>query len=640
MICRPPFAALLGCCLAGLSLAGCNLSIGNHGASSSSSTSTQGSGNTSGSGTAQYSVGGSVTGLSQSGLVLANGSSTVSVAAGATSFTLPTLLASGAKYTVSVKTQPLGQSCVARNESDTIAQASVTSVQVDCSINTYSIGGTIMGANASGIVLANGADTFAVPLGASTFLMPTKQPMGTAYTITVQTAPTGLSCQVANGTGSMPAAALTNVVVSCGQWTWLNGANVTGSAGMYGSLGIANPSNSPPARSGAVSWRDGSGRLWLFGGATASGSLNDLWQYDPTSTNWTWVGGASSANAAGVYGTMGTEASGNVPGARHGATAWVDSSGNLWLFGGQGYDAVGTSGLLDDLWKYDTADGEWVWVAGESSAYALGAMDPSGGPGPRSGAVGWCDAQGHFWLFGGSGTAASGALGATNDLWEYTSGAWTSMPVSGSQTPAANGVYGTKGTADSSNVPGSRTQASAFVDSAGNLWLFGGQGYGAVGGNGLLNDLWSFSPASLQWTWQGGWNTVNGAGDYGTKSTTSGSLLPGARYAASVSVDAGGDLWLFGGTGYDGNGKQGALGDLWEYDIAAAKWIWMGGSQTNANVGTYGSQGMGALGNAPGARAAAVAWMDASGNVWLFGGQGLASTQSAGTLNDLWQFAP
>src|SRR6185437_13835312 len=87
----------------------------------------------------------------------------------------------------------------------------------------------------------------------------------------------------------------------------------------------------------------------------------------------------------------------------------------------------------------------------------------------------------HFWLFGGSGTAASGALGATNDLWEYTSGAWTSMPVSGSQTPAANGVYGTKGTADSSNVPGSRTQASAFVDSAGNLWLFGGQGYGAGG---------------------------------------------------------------------------------------------------------------------------------------------------------------
>jgi hypothetical protein len=178
-----------------------------------------------------------------------------------------------------------------------------------------------------------------------------------------------------------------------------------------------------------------------------------------------------------------------------------------------------------------------------------------------------------------------------------------------------------------------------MIDSAGNLWLFGGQGYAAVGGSGELNDLWSFSPTSKQWTWVGGWNTVNGAGDYGTKSTSSGNL-PGARFSASVSTDPGGNLWLFGGTGFDGGGTLGALGDLWEYDIAAAKWIWMAGSQTRANVGSYGTQGMAAPGNAPGARAVAVAWMDGSGNFWLFGGQGLATTQTAGTLNDLWQFAP
>lgn len=639
MICRLRFAALMGIGLAGVMLAGCNLSIDNHSDGSSSSTgSTQST--SGGSGAAQYSVGGSITGLSQSGLMLASGSNSVSVAAGATSFTLPTLLASGAMYSVTVKMQPLGQTCVARDESGTIAQANVTSVQVSCTLNTYSIGGTITGANAAGIVLANGTDTFTVPLGATTFLMPTKQPMGAAYTITLQAAPTGLSCQIANGTGTMPAAAVTNVLVSCGQWTWINGANATGSAGVYGSLGVANSSNSPPARSGAVSWRDGSGRLWLFGGATASGSLNDLWQYDPGTTHWTWMGGASSTNASGQYGTKGMEGAGNIPGARQGAAAWVDASGNFWLFGGQGYDAAGTSGLLDDLWEYDTSDGKWAWVAGESSAYAIGAMDPSAEPGPRSGAVGWRDASNNFWLFGGSGTAASGVAGATNDLWEYTAGAWTAMPVSGSQTPAANGIYGTKGTAASTNVPGSRAQASAFVDSAGNLWLFGGQGYGAVGGSGLLNDLWSFSPTSMQWTWRGGWNTVNGAGDYGTKSTTSGTLLPGARYAASVSVDAGGNLWLFGGTGYDGNGTQGRLGDLWEYELAAAQWIWMGGSQTQGNIGSYGTQGIGALGNAPGARAAGSAWMDASGNFWLFGGQGLAATSAAGTLNDLWQFAP
>jgi N-acetylneuraminic acid mutarotase len=637
MNCRSRSAALLGICLAGLMLAGCNLSIDNHDDSSGSSASgTQGG--TGGTGTAQYSVGGSVTGLSQSGLVLASGSNSVSVASGATSFTLPNLLASGAMYSVAVKTQPTGQTCIARDESGTIAQASVTSVQVSCTINTYTIGGTITGANATGLVLANGTDTFTVPLGDTTFLMPTKQPLGAAYAITVQSAPTGLSCQVANSSGMMPAAAVTNVEVVCGQWTWINGANATGSAGTYGMLGSGNTGNAPPARSGAVSWKDGSGRLWLFGGATSSGSLNDLWQYDPISSQWTWMGGASTANARGQYGMQGMEASGNIPGARQGAAGWVDGSGNFWLFGGQGYDAAGTNGLLDDLWEYDTSDGDWTWVAGESSSYAIGAMDPVGEPGARSGAVGWRDASDHFWLFGGTGTAASGAAGATNDLWEYSPGSWTL--VSGSQTPAANGVYGIAGTAASTNVPGSRTLASAFVDSAGNLWLFGGQGYAAVGGSGLLNDLWTFSPTSMQWTWVGGWKTVNAAGDYGTKSTTSGTLLPGARYAASVTVDVNGNLWLFGGTGYDGNGAQGTLGDLWEYELAANQWIWMGGSQTRANTGSYGVQGMGALGDAPGARAAAVAWMDPSGNFWLFGGQGLATTSTSGTLNDLWQFVP
>lgn len=633
MIGRRRSAALTGIWLAALILGGCNLSIDNHDDSSSGSSASGTQGGSSGTGAAQYSVGGSITGLSQSGLVLASGSNSVSVAAGATSFTLPTLLASGATYSVSVKTNPLGQSCVARDESGTIAQASVTSVQVTCTINTYSIGGTITGLNASGLVLVNGADTLTVAAGASTFLMPTKQPMGATYAITVQTSPTGLSCQVIDGSGPMPAAVVSNVEVICGEWTWMNGADTTG----------GSTPNAPSARSGAVSWTDHMGRLWLFGGTTASGStndLNDLWLYDPVALQWTWKGGASTTNAAGAYVSEGSESPGNMPGARQGAAGWVDSAGNLWLFGGQGYDASDTNGLLADLWEYVVADNEWIWVAGESSAYAMGAMDPSAEPGPRSGAVGWCDASNHFWLFGGGGTTAdgNGNPSPTNDLWEYTGGAWTL--VSGSQTPAATGIYGTKGKAAAGDLPGSRTLASGFVDGAGNLWLFGGQGYAAVGGSGALNDLWSFSPTSMQWTWVGGWNTVNGAGDFGTKSTTSGTLLPGARYAASTSVDASGNLWLFGGTGYDGNGASGALGDLWEYEISAAQWIWMGGSQTRTNVGSYGTEGTGAPGNAPGARSAGGAWVDGSGNFWLFGGQGLATTQTPGSLNDLWQFAP
>jgi hypothetical protein len=42
----------------------------------------------------------------------------------------------------------------------------------------------------------------------------------------------------------------------------------------------------------------------------------------------------------------------NVPGARYVAISWTDGSGNLWLFGGQGYDSSGSDGYLNDLWEY------------------------------------------------------------------------------------------------------------------------------------------------------------------------------------------------------------------------------------------------------------------------------------------------
>ncbi|MCB9219245.1 MAG: hypothetical protein H6610_07285 [Ignavibacteriales bacterium] len=41
------------------------------------------------------------------------------------------------------------------------------------------------------------------------------------------------------------------------------------------------------------------------------------------------------------------------------------------------------------------------------------------------------------------------------------------------------GVYGTKGTASTSNFPGSRAASVAWQDGNGNLYLWGGHGYGS-----------------------------------------------------------------------------------------------------------------------------------------------------------------
>jgi hypothetical protein len=51
-----------------------------------------------------------------------------------------------------------------------------------------------------------------------------------------------------------------------------------------------------------------------------------------------------------TYGTVSTPALANVPGARTNPSAWTDAAGQLWLFGGGGYDGVGGSGYLHGVW--------------------------------------------------------------------------------------------------------------------------------------------------------------------------------------------------------------------------------------------------------------------------------------------------
>src|ERR1700723_1946859 len=144
---------------------------------------------------------------------------------------------------------------------------------------------------------------------------------------------------------------------SSGKWTWVNGSNVIEQPGIYGTQGAAAAGNVPGARYKAVSWRDPSGNAWLFGGlgldSTGSrGRLNDLWKY--SGGQWTWMSGSNLTAdfVPGVYGTQGTAAPGNIPGARVDACAWADASGNLCLFGGLGYDSKGGLGILNDLWEF------------------------------------------------------------------------------------------------------------------------------------------------------------------------------------------------------------------------------------------------------------------------------------------------
>jgi Kelch motif len=518
--------------------------------------------------------------------------------------------------------------------------------------STYSIGGTIAGLSGTVVLEDNGADKIAFSSNGSFTFDVTLQP-NTPYAVTVATQPSNQVCTVNHGSGTATAA-VTNVTVVCSLsssatdiWTWVGGADYAGAGGTYGIKGTAAATNAPGARRQPTAWTDAAGNFWLFGGNSVGNVnlLNDLWEYSPTAGDWVWQGGSATAGAAASYGSQGVPAAANNPGAREGATSWTDAAGNLWLFAG---DTLAGQNWVEfnDLWSYNPTTALWTWVGGSNVAAGAGSYGTLGTaaagnlPPARTGAIHWVDSAGVFWLFGGARLNSNGSyLDVYDDLWSYnpTTALWTW--VGGSSTPNALGVYGTQGAGAATNMPGARTAGSVWLDSSGNVWLFGGLGLATGGLTQEYSDLWEYSPTSGQWTWVGGSNAPNAPGAYGTRGAGAAGTGPGARVSAVSWKDASGNFWLSGGYGYDQGNNAGNLNDLWEYNLDSGLWTWVGGTSSTAAPGTYGIQGVPAASNVPGSRQQAVGWLDSSGNFWLFGGFGFDSSDVEGDLNDLWRFA-
>ena len=443
------------------------------------------------------------------------------------------------------------------------------------------IGGTVVNLASPGgsvVLQNNGGDNLTITVNGN-FTFPTSVAAGTAYAVTFLPSSTTQTCGVTNGSGTANAN-VTNVTVNCGhnEWAWMSGANDTtpNQNGTYGTQGTAALANIPGVRNfGPVSWTDASGNLWLFGGngldsagTNGGGDLNDLWKYNITSNEWTWVSGSKLISQQGNYGTQGAPALTNVPGARDSAVSWTDASGNLWLFGGNAIDSAAATGLINDLWKFNITSNEWTWVSGSKLISQQGTYGAQGTPaltnipGARQHAVTWTDTSGNLWLFGGSGLDSAGATGDLNDLWKYniTSGEWTWM--NGPNIVNQIGTYGTQGTPALANVPGGRSDLFSWTDPSGNFWLFGGFGYDSTNpatGLGNLNDLWKYTVSSGEWTWMNGPNIVNQNGVYGTQGILAPGNIPGNREGGASWTDASGNLWLFAGSGTL------SVNDLWMY---------------------------------------------------------------------------
>ena len=695
-------------------------------------------------------IGGTVSGLvSNTSVILQNnGGDSLTVTANG-SFTFKTPVTGTDVYAVTVVTQPVGpnQICTVTNGSG-VASANVTNVAVNC-VLSYSIGGTVTGLVGTGLILQNSSDseklTISPANGNQPFTFKNLVPTGTAYTITIFAQPTGptQTCTISQSTASGTATAnVTNVAVSCPAVTYSVGGTVVGLAGIPPNNGVLtdgsfllqnnlgntlNITENGPFTFATQEALNDQFQVSIFHAASTQSQGCTLWNYkgvvtasvtsivvDCAHNDWTWIDGTKTAGtiAAPQYGSFPATAPPtvpnpftNTPGARYGAAGWTDKGGNLWLFGGDGWELAGgtpqdtLNAPMNDLWvcvmigpdycqwqlqgAYDptvvntvppTTVGKQI-IANAQHERQGGSYSSPFVPPARLGAATWTDNTGNLWLFGGSNGA-----NYLNDLWEFhastlsadftaSAGQWTWQSGASTQFVDQNGVY----PPTANPYPGARTNAVSWTDASGNFWLFGGFGKDGAGTLGFLNDLWEYTGGT--WTFISGSSLANQVGIYGTPGVASGTNAPGGRQEAVGWADAAGNLWLFGGEGEDGNNPptaNGILDDLWVYNITANQWTFVMGNTTANQTGVYEAQTVvgpvstigaastcgltvgltvggkvicspvSTTGALPGSRWGASGWTDAGGNFWLYGGWGLDSsgTNGNGALNDLWVYTP
>jgi len=354
---------------------------------------------------------------------------------------------------------------------------------------------------------------------------------------------------------------------SINQWAWMNGTDSSDQIGVYGIQNVPSPLNKPGGRMfGMTTWVDTAGNLWLFSGRGEDkngnwGDFNDLWMYNISTNEWTWVKGSDtvcSYSSNGIYGSLGIENSANNPSGREQtSTTWTDNNNNLWLFGGDSW----CGSFNSDLWRFNIATNCWTWMKGDSiqnqpSVYGIkGVPDPANKPGSRICQASWKSINDDFWLFGGE--EYSG--GFMNDLWRYNiqSNEWTWM--SGTNIYDTIGVDNGQCIPDSNNIPTARSFNNSWTRPCDNFVMFGGFSYN-TSFQRKYDDMWNYNVFSNKWTLMNGSLVGNQPANYGSPMVPSPTNSPGGRAYSLNWIDNSENLWV-----YSGAGDSSFRNDLWKF---------------------------------------------------------------------------
>ena len=319
-----------------------------------------------------FTVGGTVSGLTGSVTLRNNGGNDLIRNANG-SFTFAALLTTGSAYSVTVFSQPAGQTCTVANGSGTIASANINNVAVSCVTNTlptFMVGGAISGLTGVVTLRNNGGNDLVSNTNGS-FTFSTSLTTGSAYSVTVSIQPTGQTCTVGNGSGTIGSANITNVAVNCvtnSTPTFTVGGTVSG---LTGSVTLRNNGGNDLIRNANGSF--------TFATALAPGSVYAVTvSSQPAGQTCTVSSGSgtiASANVTNVVVTCSTIATS--PGVdlnQHGLTgAWYEPATSGQGFGLEVFPnrTSGTGQLFVTWFTFDTVIGgaerqRWYTAQGEA----------------------------------------------------------------------------------------------------------------------------------------------------------------------------------------------------------------------------------------------------------------------------------
>ena len=166
-----------------------------------------------------FAVGGSVSGLPGSGLVLQlNGANDLTVSANGR-FSFPKPLAKGSAYSVTVKSSPsspIKQTCTVGKGSGNITGAPINNIVVTCVTNSYAVGGTVSGLSGKGLVLQlNGTNEQPIAGNGKFIFTGIRLPDGSDYRVAIKTTPARQKCIIKPINGAFDTDTLNIVSVTC-----------------------------------------------------------------------------------------------------------------------------------------------------------------------------------------------------------------------------------------------------------------------------------------------------------------------------------------------------------------------------------------------------------------------------------------